>query len=55
MDGDVGGTGTGEEASLGASGLSGAGRRMTKTLTLIGQGATVGTKRSNYKFKRDRV
>ena len=29
MDGDVGGTG--EEASLGASGSSGAGRSMTKT------------------------
>ena len=53
MDGDVGGTG--EEASLGASGSSGAGQRMTKTLTFIGQGATAGTKRSNYKINRDRV
>ena len=53
MDGAVGGTG--EEASLGASGSSGAGQRMTKTLTFIGQGSTAGTKHSNYKIKRDKV
>ena len=53
MDGTVGGTG--EEASLRASGSSGAGQRMTNTLTFIGQGSPAGTERSNYKLKRDRV
>ena len=37
--------GTGEEASLGASGSSGAGRR-TKSSISIGQGSKAGTKRS---------
>ena len=41
MDGTVGGTG--EEASLGASGSSEAGQRTTNTLTSIGQGAPAGT------------
>ena len=53
MDGTM--LGTGEEVYLGASGSSGAGRRMTNTLTFIGQGAPVGTERSNFKLKRDRV
>ena len=53
MDGTVGGTG--EDASLGASGSSGAGSRTTNTLTSIGQGAQAGTEHSNFKLKRDRV
>ena len=53
MDGTVGGTG--EEAYPGASRSSGAGRRMTNTLTFIGLGAQAGTERSNFKLKRDRV
>ena len=46
--------GTGEEASLGASGSSGAVQR-TKYLNSIGRGTKAGTTRSNFKFKRDRV
>ena len=53
MDETVGGIG--EEASLGASGSSGAGRRMTNTLNFIGKVAPAGTELSNYKLKRDRV
>ena len=53
MDGTVGGTG--EEASLGASGSSGAGRRTTNNLTFIGQEATAGTEVVTIKLKRDRV
>ena len=46
--------GTVEEAPLGASGSSGAGRR-NNTLSSIGQGTQAGTARSNFKLKRDRV
>ena len=56
MDGTV--RGTGEEASLGASGSSGeewSGRRMTNTLTFVGEGAPAVTEHSNFKLKRDRV
>ena len=47
-------SGMGEEASLGASGSSGAGRR-TNSLNSIGRGTKAGTTRSNFKIKRDRV
>ena len=49
-DGTVRGTG-GEEASLGASGSSGAGRR-TNTLNSIGQVTHADTAHSNFKLKR---
>ena len=45
----------GEEASLGASGYSGAGRRMTNNLNFIGQEATGGTEVVTIKLKRYRV
>ena len=47
--------GTGEEASLGASGSSAAGRRMTNTLNFIRLGAQADTEHSNFKLKRDRL
>ena len=53
MDGAVGETG--EEASLGASGSSGAGWRTTKILTFVGQKTTAGTEVVTIKLKRDGV
>ena len=47
--------GTGEEAYLVANRSSGVERRMTNTLNFSGQGATSGTKSSDYKIKRNRV
>ena len=49
IDGTVGGIG--EEAYLGTSGSSGAGRKMTNTLTFIGQGVPPCTEHSNYKLR----
>ena len=46
--------GTGEEASLGASGSSGAGRR-TNSSNSIGRGPKAGTNVAIFKPKRDRV
>ena len=47
--------GTGEEASPGASGSSGAGRRTTKILNFIEQETTAGTEVVTIKLNRDRV
>ena len=46
--------GTGEEASLGAIGSSGSGRR-TNTLNSIGRRTKADTEHSNFKLKRDIV
>ena len=56
-DNTMGGTagGTGEEASLVASGSSGAGRRTTNNLNFIEQDKTAGTEVLTLKLKRDRV